>query len=179
MDKKWMILIGVFSVLTLISSVISASIVFMNDEVRTEVNSKKVLGNANIYKSTSIVYESDNVLRLSSLNPGYHIEQKFSITNNNSNTIKYVIEWQNVTSTWNSDNALPKEFVYSLSCSNGEKIVDKQMPLNNEIILDDLELLTNKTNECVISISFVNTGQDQSYSLNKSFGGTYKVVVKS
>ena len=169
MDKKWTILICVFSVLTFISSVIGSSIIFMNDEIRTEANSNKVLANKNIYKSTSIVYEANNNLRLNSLNPGYNLEQKFSITNNNSNTIKYIIEWQNISSNWNSGNGMPEEFNYSVNCSNGEKVENKQMPLNNEVILDNLELETNKTNECTIKINFINTGQDQSYNLNKTF----------
>lgn len=178
MDKKWTILICVFSVLTFISSVIGSSIIFMNDEIRTEANSNKVLANKNIYKSTSIVYEANNNLRLNSLNPGYNLEQKFSITNNNSNTIKYIIEWQNISSDWNSGNGMPEEFSYSVNCSNGEKVENKQMPLNNEVILDNLELETNKTNECTIKINFINTGQDQSYNLNKTFTGTYKVIIK-
>ncbi len=178
MDKKWTILICVFSVLTFISSVIGSSIIFMNDEIRTEANSNKVLANKNIYKSTSIVYEANNNLRLNSLNPGYNLEQKFSITNNNSNTIKYIIEWQNISSNWNSGNGMPEEFNYSVNCSNGEKVENKQMPLNNEVILDNLELETNKTNECTIKINFINTGQDQSYNLNKTFTGTYKVIIK-
>ena len=62
MDKKWMILIGFFSAFTLISSIVSTSIIFMNDETRTEVNSNKVLPNKNIYKSTSIVYDESNNL---------------------------------------------------------------------------------------------------------------------
>lgn len=150
----------------------------MNDEIRTEANSSKVLANKNIYKRTSIIYDTNNNLKISSINPGYNLEKKFSITNNNSNTIKYLIEWENVTSTWSSGNGIPAEFVYTLNCSNGEKVTSKQMPLNNEIIIDDLELQTNKTNECSIKISFINTGQDQSYNLNKTFTGTYKVVVK-
>ena len=178
MDKKWMILIGFFSAFTLISSIVSTSIVFMNDETRTEVNSNKVLPDKNIYKNTSIVYDENNHLNISSIDPGYSLEQKFRISNNNSNQIKYSIEWQNVTSTWNEPDARPAEFTYTLNCSNGEKVISKQMPLSNEVILDDLELTTNKTNECIITFSFVNTEQDQSYNLNKSFIGTYKVIVK-
>lgn len=174
MDKKWMILICCFSVLTLISSIISSSIVFMNDEIRTEANSNKVLANKNIYKSTSINYYANNSLRLSAINPGYHLEQKFNIINNNSNTIKYVIEWENVTSNWDGAN----EFVYSISCDNGEKVVDKQMPITNEVILDNLELEANKTNECSITINFKNTGQNQMYNFDNAFTGTYKVIIK-
>ena len=68
----------------------------MNDEIRTEANSSKVLASKNIYKRTSIIYDTNNNLKISSINPGYNLEKKFSITNNNSNTIKYLIEWENV-----------------------------------------------------------------------------------
>lgn len=177
MDKKWMILIGFFSAVTLISSIISTSIILLNDDIRTEVNSNKVLATKNTYKSTSVIYDENNNLKISAIEPGYNLEQKFRISNNNSKTIKYKIVWQNVTSNWNLDNANPAEFTYSLNCSNGEKVTSKQMPLENETIIDNLELQTNKVNECSITINFANTGQDQSYNLDRSFVGTYKVIV--
>ncbi len=184
MDKKWMILTCLFSVLTFVSSVICSCLVFYNEKARTEVNSSKVLAASNTYKSTTILYNQNNTLSLSSLSPGYSLEQTFSITNNNSNTIKYDIVWDNVTTTWNysSDgiNIHPEEFVYSLTCSNGEKVESKKMPIEKKdyVVLNDLELKTNKSNDCTIKITFINNGADQSYNLNKSFSGTYKVSVK-
>lgn len=184
MDKKLLILVCFFSVLTLISSIICSSLVFFNEKARTEVNSNKVLVANHIYKSTSIVYSDNNTFSLSGLTPGYTVEHSFSITNNNSNTIKYNIEWSDVVSTWHVANsgyqAHPEEFTYSLSCTNGEKIENKQMPTNpkNNIILENLELKTNKTNECKIKVTFKSTGLDQSYNYNKSFKGTYKFIVK-
>ena len=185
MGKKWLILVCFFSVLTLIVSLISASLVFFNEKGRTELNSERVLGTNNNYKSTSIIYNQNNTLKLSGLTPGSSILQSFLITNNNSNTIIYNIEWSNVTSTWKDkanefSEAHPEELVYSLSCTNGEKIENKQMPIGNSdnIILENLELKTNQTNNCDIKVTFVYKEQDQSYNLNKSFGGTYKIVVK-
>ena len=184
MDKKLVILVCFFSVLTLISSIICSSLVYLNETARTEANGNTVLATNNIYKSTSINYNQNNTLSFSSINPGYSITQSFNIINNNSNTIKYNIEWSNVVSTWNSSadgqTAHPEEFTYSLSCSNGEKVDSKQMPINNDnnIILENLELKTNKSNDCTITVTFKNTGMDQSYNYNKSFRGTYKVVIK-
>jgi len=178
-----MLLTCFFSMLTLISSIICSSLVFYNEKARTDVNSNKVLKANNIYKNTSIIYNQSNTLNLSSLTPGYTLEQTFSITNNNSNTIKYKIEWQNITSTWNyneNNNAHPEEFIYSLACTNGERISNKQMPTdtNDLLIIDELELKTNKSNDCTLTIKFTSTGNDQSYNLNKSFRGTYKVIIK-
>lgn len=184
MDKKLVILVCFFSVLTLISSIICSSLVFFNEKARTEVNSNKVLATNNIYKSTSIIYNNNNTLNLSGLTPGYSIEHSFSIINNNSNTIKYNIEWADILSTWNTANAgyqaHPEEFIFNLTCTNGEKIENKQMPASNknDIILEDLELKTNKSNDCTIRVTFKSTGQDQSYNYNKSFRGTYKFVIK-
>lgn len=183
MDKKLVILVCFLSVLTLISSIICSSLVFFNEKARTEVNSNKVLVTNNIYKSTSIIYDSNNTLSLSGLNPGYTVEQKFSITNNNSNTIKYNLEWSDIVSTWHTSDtgaqSHPEEFIYSVTCSNGESTGEKQMPTSTEenIILKDLELKTNKSNDCTIKVTFKVTGYDQSYNLYKSFKGTYKFVV--
>lgn len=183
MEKKMMILLGFFSVATFISSVICSCLVFYNEKARTDINSNKVLAATDINKSTSINYYSNNNLNLSQLQPGYTLEQKFSITNNNSNQINYDIVWNNISSTWNiPENGLPAypdEFVYSLTCTDGQK-VNASMPTNesNMVILENQELKTNKTNECTIKITFIANGYDQSYNLNKSFGGEYKVVVK-
>lgn len=67
MEKKMVILVGFFSVLTLVSSVITSSLVFFNEKARTEANSNKVLIEEGIYKNTSINYERNNTLNLSDL----------------------------------------------------------------------------------------------------------------
>lgn len=184
MEKKMMILTGFFSVATFISSVICSCLVFYNEKARTDINSNKVLAISDINKSTSINYYSNNYLSLTSLEPGFTIEQNFSITNNNSNQITYDIVWHNITSTWNnSENEIPshpEEFIYSLTCSNGQKIINETMPYNEDdlVILENQELKTNKTNDCTIKISFIKAEYDQSYNFNKSFNGEYKVIVK-
>ncbi len=184
MDKKLTILVCFFSVLTLISSIITTSLVFYNENARTEVNSNKVLASNKIYKSVNLTYNQDNTFNIISLTPGSTVEKSFSITNNNSDTINYRIEWQNVTSTWGiSTNGLeihPEEFIYSITCSNGESLKQKRMPTDNKdnIILKDLELPTNVTNDCTIKVLFVNKGTDQSYNSSKAFKGTYKVIIE-
>lgn len=185
MDKKMMILIGFFSVATFISSVIGSCIVFYNEKARTDINSNKVLAATDIYKSVSINYYNNNLLKLNALQPGFSFEHKFSITNNNSNEINYDIVWNNVSSTWHySENGMeahPEEFIYSLTCSDGQKITNTPMPIdekNNNIIFENQSLKTNKTNECTLKVTFISTGMDQSYNLNRSFGGEYKVIVK-
>lgn len=184
MDKKVMLLISVFSLVTLISSIVCTSLIYFNEKDRTEINGNSVVASKSTYISTSIVYEDNNNLNISSLMPGNNITQSFSITNNNSNTIKYSIKWQNITSTWKDSSefqiAHPEEFVYHLNCTNGEVINNKQMPINNddEYILRDLELKTNQVNTCTIRFEFVNREIDQSYNFNKQFGGTYKVIVE-
>lgn len=183
MGKKWMILLCSFSVLTLICSIISTSLIFYGDRARTQENSNKVIANNNVYKNATIVYEQDNNLSLYGLTPGIKITQNFSMTNNNSNTIKYSIKWLNVTTTWNGNTLNyseihPEEFVYTLTCSNGEKIDRKQMPLENEYIIQNLELKTNKSNNCSIDIEFLNMNKDQSYNYNKSFSGRYLITIE-
>jgi len=181
MDKRITILVCFFSVITLISSLVTSALIFYNEQARTEANSNKVLATNNIYKSSSIVYNQNNTLNLSELKPGHTTIHTFSITNNNSNTIKYRIEWNNVTSTWNEEIngiAHPEEFIYSLSCSNGESIKETQMPTGKTTILKDLEIKTNKTNECTLKVEFISTGLDQSYNNNRSFRGTYKIIIE-
>ena len=184
MAKKWMILLCLFSVFTFICSLISTITVISNENARTALNSAEVLASNKTYKNTNIEYEQTNELFLSGLYPGAQFTHNFSITNNQSNSIKYSIKWYNINSNWNEysqmiDGSRPEEFVYSINCSNGEKVENKQMPIGNEdlTILDSLELKTNKTNNCSITITFISTGQDQSYNLNKTFKGTYKVVI--
>ncbi len=184
MAKKSMILLCLFSVLTFICSLVSTMIIISNENARTALNSAEVLASNKKYKTTTIEYEQSNELTLTGLNPGNQFTHNFSISNNQSNSITYSIKWYNINSNWNEispiiNGSKPEEFVYSLECSNGEKIENKQMPSSNEdlTILDNLELKTNKTNTCSITIKFISTGLDQSYNLNKTFKGTYKIVV--
>ena len=141
------------------------------------------LADNNIYKSTSIIYEQNNTINLSSLNPGDTRSYSFDITNNNSDSIKYSIKWEDVTSTWytsNTNSSHPEEFVYSLVCSDGSKVENQTMPNTKEekVIIKNLELKTNKVNTCKLTITFLNKNIDQTYNLNKIFGGTFKVIVE-
>ena len=61
---------------------------------------------------------------------------------------------------------------------DGKFVENKTMPFENSIILENLELKTNKTNDCTIKVTFKNIGVDQSYNNNKSFRGTYKIIIK-
>jgi len=173
-----MILTCFFSMLTLISSIICSCLVFYNEKSRTEINSKEVLANNDVYKSSTIIYNQDNTLYLTGLEPGFSMQQSFSITNNNSDAISYSINWDNVESTWGNNNK-PEEFVYSLVCSNGEEVKDKTMPIafKDYSIVEKSTLKTNQTNNCTITITFINTYEDQFYNMNNTFGGTYKVVI--
>lgn len=177
-----MIIACFFSVLTFVSSVICSSLIFYNEKNRTEINSEKVIATKNIYKTSSIIYDQGDSISFSNVTPGYTLTRTFSITNYNSNTIKYKVNWENVVSTWGSEIegiSHPEELIYSLSCTNGEKVVNKQMPINDKdnLIIEGIEVKTNSTNNCTITINFKNTGTDQIYNQNRSFGGKYKVSV--
>jgi len=175
-NKKLILITCFFSALTLLSSIVSINLILKSDKAKTEQNSSTILASNNIYLNTSINYYGNNTLNIINPEPGYSLTQSFSITNNNSNTIQYKIIWTEITSTWNTSK--PEEFTYNLSCSNGEKIENKTMPFQEEIIVENLELKTNKTNDCTITVNFLNTGSDQSYNLYKTFKGIYKIIVE-
>lgn len=184
MAKKWTIVLCFFSMLTFLTSLISTITVILNENARTELNSTEVLATNNTYKSISITYDQPNELNLVNLMPGHTLTNTFSITNEHSNTIKYSIKWYSVDSNWDdvdpiTNTSKPEEFKYTLVCSDGEKVENKTMPTNEEdmTIIKNLELKTNKTNTCTLSIQFTSTGLDQTYNLNKTFKGTYKVVI--
>ena len=184
MDKKWMILFSVFSVCTLIISAISCTLIIFNEKTHTKINSESILAEKMEYKSSTIFYNQSNTLKLSELNPGDFRSYSFEIVNNNSNTLYYSIKWQNVTSNWNTLNegyseTHPEEFVYSISCTDGSRIDNQRMPYTGEekVILENLELKTNSSNACALSVTFLHKDTDQSYNLNKTFSGTYKVLV--
>ena len=177
-----MILACFFSILTFISSVICSSLIFYNEKNRTEINSEKVIATRSIYKTSSIVYNQGNSISFSNVDPGYTVKKTFSITNNNSNTIKYRLEWENIVSNWGTEidgEAHPEELIYSLSCTNGEKLLNQQVPVDNKnnVIIDTIEVKTNNTNNCTITINFKNLDTEQTYNLNRTFGGKIKVSV--
>lgn len=179
-----MLVISFFSVLTFVFAATSCAFVFYSEKIHTKINGDSVVASNNIYKSTSVVYNGSNNVNLSDLNPGDTRNYTFEITNNNSNTIKYEIEWENVNSNWHiatngAIEAHPEELVYSVTCTDGKNVSNQQMPTTSSTsILKDAELKTNATNTCTLSITFIKNENDQSYNLYKSFGGTYRVIVK-
>ena len=178
MGKKWLILICSFSILTFISSIINIFIISNIDNTKSEINSNTLISNGSNYQNTIITYYTDNNITLTDLNPGDKITKTFTISNENSNSLKYKIVWQNITSNWQENDSKPEEFSYSLSCTKGEKVT-KQMPLTDELIIDNLELKTNETNNCTLIIEFLKTSDEtQAYNLNKTFTGMYLVQIE-
>ncbi len=173
MDRKWMIITCFFSIVTFISSVICSSLIFYNEKNRTEINSEKVLATNTVFKNSSIIYNENNMIDFSNVAPGYSTERKFSITNNNSNATKYRIYWSNIISTFETD-----KLTYSLSCSNGEKISNKQIPTTEEElnIIDETEIKTNSTNNCTITVTYTNN-DEYIQEQNRSFGGKYQIEI--
>ena len=173
MDRKWMIITCFFSIITFISSVICSSLIFYNEKNRTEINSEKVLASNTIYKNSSIIYNENNMIDFSNVTPGYTITRTFSITNNNSNSIKYKIYWSDIVSTFEVE-----KLTYSLSCSNGEKVANKQVPTKESeySIIDEAEIKTNSTNNCSITIVYTNN-DEYIQEQNRSFGGKYQIEI--
>ena len=151
MDRKWMIVACFFSILTFISSIICSSLIFYNEKNRTEINSEKVLAANYIYKNSSIIYNESNTISFSNVSSGHTVSKTFSIVNNNSNLIKYKISWNNIVSSYEAE-----KLTYSLSCTNGEKISDRNIPLSEEeyTIIDQAEIKTNNTNNCTLTITY-------------------------
>lgn len=178
MGKKWLILISTFTILTFLSSLISIFIIISVGNTKSEINGNTLISNGNNYQDTIITYYTDNNLSLANLNPGDRIVKKFTISNENSNDLKYKIFWQSIKSDWQEKDGKPEEFMYTLMCTKGEK-VNKKMPLKDEVILEGLELRTNETNDCTLTIEFINNNEDeQAYNLNKNFSGKYTVQIE-
>ena len=178
MGKKWLILLSSFAILTFISSLISIIIVLNITNTKSEINGNTLISNGSNYQNTIITYYTDNNISLNNLNPGDKIIKKFTISNENSNDLKYKIVWQSVQSTWEDNNGNPEEFTYTLTCSKGEKI-SRKMPIKDEIIIEDLELKTNEINNCTLTIDFININDnEQAYNLNKSFNGKYNIQIE-
>ncbi|MBQ4030212.1 MAG: hypothetical protein II625_00540 [Bacilli bacterium] len=178
MDRKWMIVACFFSILTFISSIICSSLIFYNEKNRTEINSEKVLATNNIFKTSQIIYKQDSTINFSNVSDGYSVSRTFSVVNNNSNVIKYKVVWSNIVSSY--DNQM---LTYSLSCSNGEKVADKQIPSNDKeyTIIDNVEVKTNSTNNCTITINYSDKEELEEEQpeepTNRSFGGKYQVII--
>jgi len=180
-----MILILSFSVLTFITSLICTLVIINNENARTEMNSNKVIAKNNTYISSYITYKEPNTFTVENLQPGQTFNRTFTITNNSSKETKYNIYWENIYSNWGNANMYgiihPEEFTYTINCTNGEKTEPKQVPIDNEddIILENITLTTNKTDICTITLTFNKKEEtDQSYNLEKKFTGTYIIKLQ-
>lgn len=162
MNKKWLILICSFSLLTLICSSISIILLANIEKTHGEMNSNNILGNKKDIKKVTITYYENNNIDL------IIKEKRFAIANTNSDTIKYKIEWENT----NIINTTITNYNITLSCSNGEKIT-KEIPTTKNIIFENLELKTNQTNNCMISLNEINPTE----ATDKTLEATYKIII--
>lgn len=171
-----MIVACFFSILTFVSSIICSSLIFYNEKNRTEINSKEVLATNNIYKTSSIIYKQNNTINFANVNNGYSVTRNFSVTNIDSDSIKYKIVWENIVSTYDNDH-----LTYSLSCTNGEKITDAKIPTSEKeyTIIENIEVKTNNTNNCTITVNYKNESEAETGMVEeKSFGGKYQIIIE-
>lgn len=172
MDKRLAILISSFSILTFTISLISSILIVNSENARTEKNGSEILSKEQSNRLL-INFETNNELELINLTPGYNLSTNFTIINNSREKIRYNIKWIKVNSSFkNIDN--PESFIYSLNCSNGEKIEEKQMPLSidEQSIYDNLEINPNEENKCSLFINFKN---NEAVINPQYFKGTIKV----
>ena len=143
-------------------------------DVNSNIN--KVIASNKKIINVSVYYNQDNNVGLVNLMPGSVITREFIITNNNSDEINYHVTWNGVNSNWYDVH--PEELVYEVSCSNGEKLERTNMPKDSGIFMNNMKLGTNKTNTCLMTITFIDTPDGQEYNLNRTFMGIFKVEIE-
>ena len=168
MGKKWMILICFFCVLTFISSITTTILLFNIENHHDEIKTTGIKGSNKNYQNTFITFNGENNIKIDNIFPGNRIEKSFSITNNNSDSIRYGISWQNITTSLTEEN---ENFYYLLKCDDLSTPIIA-MPISNATIANNLELKGNHTNNCTITIE---VGNDM--PLDNNFNASYIIKI--
>ena len=102
---------------------------------------------------------SDNLI------PGNYVEKTFTVTNTGTVPTKYDIYFNNVINTFE----FPKDLVYELISEDGASVEQKECPLIDMPIANNILIEVGQTHHYTLRITFKETGKNQDYNQGKSF----------
>ena len=168
MNKKKLILttLGVLVGLTL---VISATYAWFSTNVTGNENAKNIVSSTATLK---IDFTDGKQIVLENAKPGSSTTKTFTVKNTGTDTVYYKINWQEFNNTITND-----ELTIKLTCTSSSGTcsgVTEEAAYDRDI-KDNVELPTGVTHTYTLTVSFIDTNQNQKENQGKSFSGVLQI----
>ena len=167
MNKK-RIVISVIILLAVIIAVAGLSYAFYAPEIGVNVPSTSELVTPNL--SLNVI--DGNEINIEHVLPGQKVIKTFSVQNTGTGSITYQVA---LTDVLNELVRYP-DLVYTItSTNNGGSATNQVFPTTDALLLRDVEIAPNTTQEYTMEITFKNLDLDQSIDCDKTIAGTIQI----
>ena len=168
MNKKKLILtiLGVLVGLTLLTTVTYA---WFSTNIKGNDTSKNIISSTATLK---IDFTDGKQIVLENAKPGSSTTKTFTVKNTGTDTVYYKINWQEFNNTITND-----ELTIKLTCtsSSGTCSGVTEEAAYDRNIKDNIELPTGVTHTYTLTVSFIDTNQNQKENQGKSFSGVLQI----
>ncbi|MBQ4030213.1 MAG: hypothetical protein II625_00545 [Bacilli bacterium] len=160
-EKKYFIIIISILVMTLVGTIISivfSSIAFRNSK---DMNKKAEETMNTYYRTLAVTYNTGDKLELRGIGNGYELSnpKTITITNEGDTKSKFNIKFSGIQTSLISSNNL----TYTIT-SNNETSSPKELPLNEKVIVSEVEIEPEQTITYVIKASYNGQMEENNYT---------------
>ena len=160
-EKKYFIIIISILVMTLVGTIISivfSSIAFRNSK---DMNKKAEETMNTYYRTLDVTYNTGDKLELRGIGNGYELSnpKTITITNEGDTKSKFNIKFSGIQTSLISSNNL----TYTIT-SNNETSSPKELPLNEKVIVSEVEIEPEQTITYVIKASYNGQMEENNYT---------------
>ena len=168
MNKKKIILTAL-SVLIGLTLLTTATYAWFSTNVKGNENSKNIISSTATLK---IDFTDGKQIVLENAKPGSSTTKTFTVKNTGTDTVYYKINWQEFYNTITND-----ELTIKLTCTSSSGTcsgVTEEAAYDRDI-KDNIELPTGVTHTYTLTVSFIDTNQNQKENQGKLFSGVLQI----
>ena len=168
MNKKKIILTAL-SVLIGLTLVVTATYAWFSTNIKGNESAKNIISSTATLK---IDFTDGKQIVLENAKPGSSTTKTFTVKNAGTDTVYYKINWQEFNNTITND-----ELTIKLTCisSSGTCSGVTEEAAYDRDIKDNIELQTGVTHTYTLTVSFIDTNQNQKENQGKSFSGVLQI----
>ena len=168
MNKKKLV-VTALGVLIGVALVASATYAWFSTNVTGNDNAKDIISSTATLK---IDFTDGKQIVLENAKPGSSTTKTFTVKNTGTDTVYYKINWQEFNNTITND-----ELTIKLTCTSSSGTcsgVTEEAAYDRDI-KDNIELPTGVTHTYTLTVSFIDTNQNQKENQGKSFSGVLQI----
>ena len=161
-NKKITIFISILSVLLFVVAIVAASFAFYTANVKQEGDSGVDISTPSLGSS----FIDGPVIQISNIIPGDTFSKTFTVGNSGGNDLNYKI----VINELQNEFTKTEDLQYTLK--RGEEVVASgSFPTQTGAITETINIAQNVTHNYTLTITYLNTAEDQSADMGKTISG--------